>query len=260
MIAAGVDVGHRTTKVVLLEDGKILQENSLANSHEARVASRAILDDALRAAGRAPGDIGRLVATGAMGKEVDLASFYRPSMACLAKGVYRQFPGAKTVIDLGGETCNVLKIGDAGAVVDTQGNDKCAAGTGIFFEAMSKLLGTTLDGLGRLAVRGRKVFEISSMCVVFAEQEVISHAHENPDISAEDLAASLHASIADRVAGLAKRLGVEEDVILTGGCARNPGYVKHLSEKLEVAVRVPEKPELAAAFGAALLAEESGRA
>ena len=259
MIAAGVDVGHRTTKLVLLEGGKILWESVLANSDEARIASRAILDDALRAVGRASGDVGRIIATGAMGKEVDLTGSYRPSMACLAKGVYRQFPRAKTVIDLGGETCNVLKIGEGGAVVDTQGNDKCAAGTGIFFEAISKLLGTSLEGLGQLAVRGQKVFEISSMCVVFAEQEVISHAHENPDISAEDLAASLHASIADRVAGLAKRLGVEEEVVLTGGCARNPGYVKHLSEKLEVVVRVPERPELASAYGAALLAEESGR-
>ena len=126
-------------------------------------------------------------------------------------------------------------------------------------EAMTKLLGTSIEQMGLLAAAGRKSFDISSMCVVFAEQEVISHAHENPDISAEDLAASLHASIAERVAGLAKRLGIETEVVLTGGCAKNPGYVRYISERLRAVVRVPKDPQVVTAYGAALLAAAKGR-
>ena len=180
-------------------------------------------------------------------------------MACLARGVFEVFPKARTIIDLGGETCTVFKMDTDGLILDMQANDKCAAGTGIFFEAMANLLGVSIEEMGILATRGTKNFEISSMCVVFAEQEVISHAHENPDISAADLAASLHASIAARVAGLAKRLTIEDEVVLTGGCAKNPGYVKFMRERLKAEVKVPEDPQSIMAYGAALVAGEKGR-
>jgi predicted CoA-substrate-specific enzyme activase len=256
MIVAGIDVGHRTLKLVLLNNEDILTQNMMTNSEESSKAAERVLDEAITAASIHKGDIGSIVATGSMGKEVKFANFYRTSMACLAKGVHRLFPEARTIIDLGGETCNVVKIDSSGAILDTQANDKCAAGTGIFFEAMTKLLGTSMAEMGALAKAGNRTFDINSMCVVFAEQEVISHAHENPDISAQDLAASLHASIAERVAGLAKRLTVEEEVILTGGCAMNPGYVKYVTEKLRAVVKVPEDPQVVAAYGAALFARE----
>lgn len=259
MVVAGIDVGHRTTKLVLLRDGDIIAGRVIVNSDESSITAQRIIDQTTREIKIAPKDISFMVATGAMGKGVKFANLYRTSMACLARGVSKTYPHVRTLIDLGGETCNVVKIGSNGEILDTQANDKCAAGTGIFFEAISKLLGVSIEEMGDLARKGQRSFEISSMCVVFAEQEVISHAHENPDISAADLAASLHASIADRVAGLAKRLIVENEVVLTGGCARNPGYVKYISMALDSDVRVPQDPQLVMAYGAALLAAEKGR-
>jgi predicted CoA-substrate-specific enzyme activase len=191
-----------------------------------------------------------------MGKNVSITNLYRTVAACLAKGVFSLFPKARTVIDMGGETCNVVKLSETGEIEDTQSNDKCAAGTGIFFEAMAKLLGTSLDQMGKWATHGEVQFEISSMCVMFAEQEVISHCHENPDISAEALSAGIHLSIAERVAGLAKRLGITDEVVLTGGVAKNPGFVKFLSERINTVPKVPEDPQIIAAYGAALIAEE----
>ena len=259
MIVAGIDVGHRTTKLILLDNGNILSKRILVNPEESTSVAKEIMDAGLKGANVHLEDVAYIVSTGAMGKDVTFANLYRTSMACLARGVYELFPQARTIIDLGAETCNVVKIDSDGTILDTQANDKCAAGTGVFFEAMTKLLGTSTEDMGVLATKGNRSFEISSMCVVFAEQEVISHAHENPDISAEDLAASLHASIAERVAGLAKRLTIDDEVILTGGCAKNPGYVKHISEKLGAVVKVPEDPQVVMAYGAALYARDRGR-
>ena len=259
MVTTGIDVGHRTSKIVILNDRKIMNQQVMDNSDESSVIADRILNAGLKAADIRREDIGFSIATGAMGKGLKSVDMYRTSMACLARGVYELFPEARTIIDLGGETCTVFKMGAGGVILDMQANDKCAAGTGIFFEAMAKLLGVSIADMGRLATEGTKNFEISSMCVVFAEQEVISHAHENPDISAADLAASLHASIAARVAGLAKRLTVEKEVVLTGGCAKNPGYVKYMQEILKMDVRVPQNPQAVMAYGAALIAHEKGR-
>jgi predicted CoA-substrate-specific enzyme activase len=258
MVTAGIDVGHRTSKLVLVKDGDIINKRVAENSDESKVIAENILNTSLKETDIGTEDIDFTVTTGAMGKGISFSNLYRTSMACLARGVFEVFPKARTVIDLGGETCTVFKMDTDGLIMDMQANDKCAAGTGIFFEAMAKLLGVSMEEMGILATRGTKNFEISSMCVVFAEQEVISHAHENPDISAADLAASLHASIAARVAGLAKRLTIEDEVVLTGGCAKNPGYVKYMGEILKADVKVPEDPQGIMAYGAALIAREKG--
>ena len=259
MVTSGIDVGHRTSKLVILNDRKIISQRVMENSDESTVIAERLLSSGLKEVDVRREDIDFTIATGAMGKGLKFVDMYRTSMACLARGVFDLFPEARTIIDLGGETCTVFKMGSGGVILDMQTNDKCAAGTGIFFEAMTKLLGVSIEEMGRLATEGTKNFEISSMCVVFAEQEVISHAHENPDISAADLAASLHASIAARVAGLAKRLTVEKDVVLTGGCAKNPGYVKFMQEILKMEVKVPPDPQGIMAYGAALIAGEKGR-
>ena len=258
MVTAGIDVGHRTSKLVLLKDGDIISNRVAENSDESTVIVESILNTSLKEADILLENIDFTVTTGAMGKSIPFSNLYRTSMACLARGVFEVFPKARTIIDLGGETCTVFKMDTDGLILDMQANDKCAAGTGIFFEAMANLLGVSIEEMGILATRGTKNFEISSMCVVFAEQEVISHAHENPDISAADLAASLHASIAARVAGLAKRLTIEDEVVLTGGCAKNPGYVKFMRERLKAEVKVPEDPQGIMAYGAALVAGEKG--
>jgi benzoyl-CoA reductase subunit D len=259
MIVAGIDVGHRTTKLVILRDGDIIAGRVIANSDESSVTAQRIIDQTTGEIKIAPEDISFIVATGSMGKGVKFANLYRTSMACLARGVHEACPSARTVIDLGGETCNIIKINPDGAILDIQSNDKCAAGTGIFFESIARLLGLSIGDMGALAAQGQKTFSINSMCVVFAEQEVISQAHENPDISAADLAASFHASVAEGVAGLAKRLTLENDIALTGGCAINPGYVKYVSVALGSDVKMPEDPQLVTAYGAALSAAEKGR-
>lgn len=259
MAVAGIDVGHRSIKLVIVEDGKILSKKILNSSEETNVIAKKILDQTVGEIGLDPSHLKFITSTGGMGKNISFTNLYRTVAYCLAKGVHALFPGARTIIDMGGETCNVVKLNEMGEIEDTQSNDKCAAGTGIFFEAMAKLLGVSLEEMGRWATKGKVQFEISSMCVMFAEQEVISHCHENPDISAEALSAGIHLSIAERVAGLAKRLGIDEEVVLTGGVAKNPGFVKFLSERINTVPKVPEDPQIIAAYGAAIIAGEKIR-
>jgi len=256
MAVVGIDVGHRSIKMVILEDGKILSQKILNTAGETNVLAKQLFDETVAEAELEPSRVRFITTTGGMGKSVAFTNLYRTVPYCLAKGVRALFPQARTIIDMGGETCNVIKLNKLGEIEDTQSNDKCAAGTGIFFEAMAKLLGTSLDHMGKLATQGDIQFEISSMCVVFAEQEVISHCHENPDISAEALAAGIHLSIAERVAGLAKRLGITEEIVLTGGVAKNMGFVKFLSQRIHALARVPADPQIIAAYGAALISQE----
>lgn len=259
MAVAGIDVGHRSIKLVIMENGKILSKKVLNSSEETNVLAKKVLDQAIGEIGLEPSRLKFVTTTGGMGKAVSFTNLYQTVAYCLAKGTHALFPKARTIIDMGGETCNVVKLNEIGEIEDTQSNDKCAAGTGIFFEAMAKLLGTSLEKMGRLATEGDVQFEISSMCVVFAEQEVISHAHENPDISAGALSAGIHLSIAERVAGLAKRLGITEEVVLTGGVAKNPGFVKFLSQRIKTIPKIPEDPQIMAAYGAAFIAGERAK-
>ena len=199
MAVAGIDIGHRSIKVVILEDGKILSKKILNSSEETNVLAKKILDQTVGEIGLAPSRLEFITSTGGMGKNVSFTNLYRTVAYCLAKGVHALFPRARTIIDMGGETCNVVKLNEMGEIEDTQSNDKCAAGTGIFFESMAKLLGVSLEEMGRWATKGEVQFEISSMCVMFAEQEVISHCHENLDISAVALSAGIHLSLWQRV-------------------------------------------------------------
>ena len=129
MVTAGIDVGHRTSKLVLLNDGAVISERVLDNSDESAVIAERVLNKGLKEVDIRQKDIDFTVATGAMGKGIAFADLYRTSMACLARGVFEIFPKARTVIDLGGETCTVFKMDSDGLILDMQANDKCAAGS-----------------------------------------------------------------------------------------------------------------------------------
>jgi predicted CoA-substrate-specific enzyme activase len=134
-------------------------------------------------------------------------------------------------------------------------NDRCAAGTGRFFEAMARVLDCGLEGLSSLSLQAKSAATITSQCSVFAESEVITLVNEGVDLA--DIAAGLHNSIAGRLNSMVRKVGLVEDVALTGGCAKNEGLAKALEEKLGVKVKkLPQDPQIAGAVGAALIARE----
>ena len=172
-----------------------------------------------------------------------------------ARGVQFFFQDAHSVIDIGGQDSKAILISKkTGNVVDFQMNDKCAAGTGRFLEVMANALEVPIDKIGGLGLQSNDPASISSTCTVFAESEVISLFAKGT--KKEDIAAGIHKSIARRVAGMAKRIGVAPLLVFCGGVAKNVAVRKFLEDELGFEVVIPEQPQLTGAIGAALIAQE----
>lgn len=256
MRSLGIDVGSQNIKAVILNGVGPEFSTALPAGENAEVTAKLAMDELVRKAGITP-DGAFIVATGVGSKTVTFSQQQKAITTCLARGVNRLFPGARMIIDMGAETSTVLKINERGRVTDWAGQDKCAAGTGMFVQAMAKVMQVSLDEMSEYSLRAKGKADITGTCAVFAESEVISHIHRVPPTPKEDIIAGIHSSMVSRVIGLLKRLGIEKDVAVVGGVARNKGLVAILERELGFKVLVPENPEMVAALGAAILAKES---
>ena len=133
-------------------------------------------------------------------------------------------------------------------------NDRCAAGTGRFLEVVAARLESSLEGLGRISEKSSNPAPISSMCVVFAETEIVGLLASGQ--SPEDIVAGVQNSIVSRVTAMAGR-SLEYPVVFTGGVARLSGMRKSMERALKHSVLIPPQPHLTGALGAAILAAES---
>ncbi len=260
MPVAGVDVGSLTCKAVILKEGHVVAQQLISSGENGESQARKSLLKALETSGIPFEGLDYIVATGAGRKGIPFAHKDKTTQSCLAKGAFHLYPATRLVIDVGAEHCILVRLDEKGKVEDFLSNDQCAAGTGIFFDSMAKVMQMDLSEFSKRALETETYAEVSSMCAIFAEQEVISHIHRKPPTPKNDLIAGIHASMVSRIAGLARRLAPWSCVLLTGGVAKNVGFRKILGEILNTRVLVPENPEMTAALGAALFAmEESGR-
>lgn len=257
MIHAGIDAGSRTIKVVLLDEtsGKIVASGVTDQGVKQGALAAQLLNEVLKKAGATQRALGRIVATGYGRDAVTVADTTITEITCHACGVHHQTPDAMTVVDIGGQDSKVLRLDGGGKVRDFVMNDRCAAGTGRFLEVVATRLGVQLDDLGKLAKRAKRPAAISSMCVVFAETEIIGllAANETPP----NIVAGVQASMAIRIASMAGRT-IAEPVIFTGGVARVPGMATALESALGHPVQVARHPQLTGALGAAILAARHG--
>lgn len=253
MVTAGVDIGHRTVKVVLLNRGGVVSQQ-VAPLTEASSAAEEVLEAALRAAGLGRGDLDAVVSTGVGRGDFPLAHRRLTEITCDAKGTTWLCPAARTVLDIGAEEYRAIRCDASGRVMDFAMNDKCAAGAGIFLEVMAKALEVDLAEMGPLSLRWRKEVVVNSTCAVFAESEVISLVHSGMD--RVDILHGIHDSLASRLSSLLLRIGVEPAVVLVGGVAHNVGVIDALRRRLGMDILVPEGPDFAGALGAALLGQE----
>ena len=176
---------------------------------------------------------------------------YRPAPA---KGASYFFPTARTVINLGAESNRAIRLADDGRVTAFAKNDKCAAGSGLFLETMATVLDTPLEGMGELSLTAHGYEEVSSICAVFAESEVISHIHRG--VPKDRILAGLHKAVADRVMEMTGPVGIKAGVVITGGVAKNRAIIRELENKIGLVVFVPSEPQMVGALGAALIARE----
>ncbi len=257
MKALGIDVGSMTTKVVILDGDGPPSVHIVPSGDEPQVSAREALKASL---GQPELNLDHefyLVSTGMGSKQLTFAHQNKTVTTCLARGVHYLFPSARTAIDIGAESCNVIRVSDRGRISDWVNHDKCAAGTGVFLQKMAKVMHMPLEDMSDPSLPAASGPEISSTCAVFAESEVISHIHRNPPTAKEEIVAGIYASVVSRIITLCKRIGIESDVAVVGGVALNGGLVKILERELGLEVLVPDAPQIAAALGAAVIAQES---
>jgi predicted CoA-substrate-specific enzyme activase len=252
---AGIDVGSLSTEAVVLDARDQIAGYSIvetvANSTD---AAEEALARALALAKIERREVGRIVATGYGRVSVPFAGKRVTEISCHAMGAFHLFPNTGTVIDIGGQDSKVIRVGAAGRVMDFTMNDKCAAGTGRFLEVMAAKLRVPLEEMGSLSLRSDREVPISNVCTVFAESEVVSLVAQNHP--REEIIRGLHRAIVNRVWSMVKALGIQGEVTMSGGVAKNRGVVVLLEEKLGRPIHVYVEPQIVGAIGAALLARK----
>ena len=250
---AGIDSGSTSTDVVILDkDQNIVTGIILPTGAGAAIGAERALEEALKDAGLQREDIDAMVTTGYGRTAISDGDKSITEITCHARGAHFLNPEVRTVIDIGGQDSKVIRLDENGAVANFVMNDKCAAGTGRFLDVMARVLEVEVSDLGRLGAMSKKQVGISSTCTVFAESEVISQLSMGTDKC--DIIAGIHRSVAHRVTGLAHRIGVVPDVVMTGGVAQNQGVVDALEAELGVKICTSPLTQYNGALGAALMA------
>ena len=258
MIFAGIDAGSRTLKVVLVEAGRPepLASSVIDQGVDQDGLARSLLEKLLKEQGLRLNDVQAVVATGYGRKLVRTAATTVTEITCQARGVRHQSADARTIVDIGGQDSKLVRLNSSGGVADFVMNDRCAAGTGRFLEMLAAQLGAPLAEMGGLVARSRASAVISSMCVVFAESEIVGLLATG--VLPEDIVTGVQTAVATRIAAMTGGK-LAEPILFTGGVALVPGMGAVLQAALGKPVRIAPQPQLTCALGAALLAAERCR-
>lgn len=259
---AGCDAGSTYTKCVIVdENGKI----AASVTNRSRINPVLSAQEALDAAAKkvlelkSVKDISYLVGTGYGRNKVPFADENISEISCHAMGVHVVNPNIKSIIDIGGQDVKGIAVDADGTVLDFAMNDKCAAGTGRFFETMANAFEMPLSDFSKLSLTAKNIIPITAQCTVFAESEVISLVGEGKPMN--EIAAGIQLSVAKRCFVMAKKAGATDRVTLTGGCAKNEGLKKAIERVLKIRVEeLPVDPQLMGALGAAEFARQKGLA
>ncbi len=249
MIVAGIDVGGKNVHIVIKRDGQILGKGVAPTGIKKAEAVEALYGQVLKQTNFSRKDVERIVATGIAAKRVTFAHRYISEVAADALGAVQLLPNARTVIDVGAEGARAIKINPEGKVLDFAINDRCAAGTGTFVEAMARALEVSVEELSRIGLDSTRSIPINAQCVVFGESEVVSLIHQN--IPKSDISRAVMDAIAGRMGSLARVVGLEKEVVLIGGMAKNDGFAYSLKKNLEMDLIIPDDPDYVGAMGAA---------
>ena len=256
----GCDVGSTYTKCVILDEGGSIAGHVTIRS---KINAEKSSAEALRLACEqvkglnGPQDLSYLIGTGYGRNKVPSADENISEISCHAMGVHVTDPSVKAIIDIGGQDVKGIAIDSDGTVKNFAMNDKCAAGTGRFFEAMANAFEMSLEEFSDLSLTAKNVIPITAQCTVFAESEVITLVGEGKPM--DEIAAGIQNAVAKRCFVMAKKAGATDSITLTGGCAKNAGLKKAIEQVLRIKViELKTDPQLMGALGAAEYARQKG--
>jgi predicted CoA-substrate-specific enzyme activase len=275
MLTMGIDIGSRSSKCVILDDGKLLTYGSIETGPNILKTAEAVVDAAVhRRAGkwgdyRMPlpdvkvdhlkiEDMVGIVSTGYGRAIVPFAHRNITEISCHCRGAQWFVPGVATILDVGGQDSKGIRVGAKGEVGDFVMNDKCAGGTGRFMEIVAEALHVPLSEIGPMSLQSTKDLPFSSTCAAFGRGAAVALMKEGE--RKEDILAGLHDAIAKRVLSIVKRVGIADKFVISGGIGRNVGLVSRIEEKIDgLKVNLPQEPMIVGALGAALFALDRAR-
>ena len=257
----GCDVGSTYTKAIILDEtGKIVADTTIRSKINSEVSATLAMEEVCKAAGlKDSKDLEYLIGTGYGRNKVPFADENISEISCHAMGVHITNPDVKAIIDIGGQDVKGISIDSDGTVKNFAMNDKCAAGTGRFYEAMARSFEMSLPEFSKLSLGAKNVIPITAQCTVFAESEVITLVGEGKPM--DEIAAGIQMAVAKRCFVMAKKAGAVDSITLTGGCAKNDGLKQAIEHVLKLkVVELKTDPQLMGALGAAEYARQKGMA
>jgi predicted CoA-substrate-specific enzyme activase len=258
MFVAGIDIGSRGSKAVIMEDSKMVSFSICETGPESTKSARFTVDQALIGTGLSLEDIEYVVATGYGRILVPFAKANVSEISCHARGAHWYFPSVRTILDMGGQDCKAINCDENGRVTNFIMNDKCAGGTGRFLEVIADVLHVPLDEIGDLSLESTHNVAFSTVCAVFAKSEALALARGG--VPKSDILAGLHDAIAVRCLNLLKRVLLDRDFTVTGGISKNAGMVDKIKKKVGLEPVLAPDPQIIGALGAALYAREKAEA
>ena len=254
ILVVGIDIGSTYTKALMMDETRSVRATALRRSgYKPGDAAAAVYEDLLANAGVTKEDVTYIATSGYGRYMVPFRHTQITELTCHALATVYHFPRVRTILDIGGQDIKAIRIDERGRVRSFRLNDKCAAGTGAFLEKTARYLGLKTDDIGPYALRSTKPVEISSVCAVFAESEVINHL--STGVAPQDIMQGAIVALAGRAVQLMKRVGLESDFALAGGMTHNAAMVAAIEAKLGTLLNLPPQGlgQLNGAFGAALL-------
>ena len=254
----GIDVGSTASKCIMLKDGQEIVAKSLIDVGAGTSGPQRAIDAVLENAGMKKEDMAFTLATGyGRNSLMNFADKQMSELSCHARGAYFLFPDVHTVIDIGGQDVKGIAVDTDGTVKTFAMNDKCAAGTGRFFESMANAFEMSLEEFSKLSLTAENVIPITAQCTVFAESEVITLVGEGKPQN--EIAAGIQQAVAKRCFVMAKKAGAKDAITLTGGCAKNQGLKAAIEKVLRrKVIELKIDPQLMGALGAAEYARQKG--
>ena len=255
MIVAGIDISSISAKAIIKNAHEILSSKLLPTLPGSIETAWQVVQEVLQATSLSMDDVEYTVSTGYGRVNVPFAQANITEISCHAKGTHTIFPEVRTILDMGGQDCKVIKCNEKSKVIDFVMNDKCAAGTGRYLEKVAEVWELSLDQIGPLSLQTVEgAVDIDSYCVVFAETDIIALLRQGTHMN--DILAGAHEALTRRIKSLVDRVGMSGDFSISGGIAKNIGIVNRLERDLNLTAHIASDPQMVGAFGAAMFAQE----
>lgn len=250
----GIDIGSVGSKAVIIDGSGVVASTVIPSGNNYTTTSAAVKSEVLKQAGLKEGDVIASAATGIGGRNAG-ADSYHGVILCDARGVHFIFSSVRSIIDIGGQSSQLISIAEAGQVINFGVSEICATGSARLLQVVARILGISISEIGPLSMKATKPSSFSTSCSVFLETEVITRISQGD--KQEDILAGIHRSIAEKISSMSRGVPMQPDIAVIGGGALDSGLVRAIEAKLATKVLVPENPRIIAALGAALIARGS---